>query len=136
MRTACKMCGYQFESLILDKEMAFKEIEEKSTRHVAQKHPGECKEMQKAVAVIMPALLRVLHFGEFVMVPTDEEFVEARIDKSRDIVMAALGYDPEDMYEEEEEEEGELEPDEVELTEEDYKDIESKVKEQIDEVQL
>lgn len=105
MRVACKKCAYILESLILKQDEALKDLANKSTRHIAKEHKTDMEQMQKAVAIVMPALLEVMHFQEFMFVPEAETFLLEKLGKERDIVMAALGYDPSEDDEDEEDEE-------------------------------
>lgn len=120
MKLTCKFCGYQFESLILDKEIALKELETKSTRHIQQKHEDKLQQLATAIQVANYSLTSFMHFDNCVFIPEDETFVQGQIDKRQEIVMVALGYDP--KLEEEEEEE--YEDDEVE--DEDEEEVEPK----------
>lgn len=105
MRTICSKCGYQFESVILDKAVAMKEILEKSTRHCQQKHPEHVAMVQQVIQKGMPALITATHFTEFIFIPEEETFIKESLDELKTIVMMMLGFDEEE--EEDDENEGE-----------------------------
>ena len=92
----CSKCGERFESLIIDQELAYKEVFGASCRHVKTKHPAMFAEMARAIAVSVGALTTFMHFEEFVVVPEDESKIQEGIAKSQEVVMAAMGFDPED----------------------------------------
>jgi hypothetical protein len=98
----CSKCGERFESLIIAQELAYKEVFGASCRHVKTKHPAMFAEMARAIAMSVGALTTLMHLDEFVVVPEDEKVVIEAIDKNREIIMAALGYDPEDDEDEDE----------------------------------
>jgi hypothetical protein len=124
MRASCTKCGYQFESLDIGQERAFKEIEEKSTRHVKQKHGETVSLLSRATMECVVAMARLLHFNEFVMVPEEEDFILEQLSEAQDMVMMAIGFDPEEGEEEAEEDDPddvdtvELEPGTIEIQEE------------------
>jgi hypothetical protein len=102
MRASCTKCGYQFESVDIGQERAFKEIEEKSTRHVKQKHGETVSLLSKATMECVVSMARLLHFNEFVIVPEEENFILEQLSEAQDTVMMAIGFDPEEGEEEEE----------------------------------
>src|ERR1035437_1378504 len=102
----CSKCGERFESLIIDQELAYKEVFTASCRHVKTKHSAMFAEMARAIAVSVGAMTTFMHFEEFVVVPEDETKIQEGIMKNQEVVMVAIGFDPE---EEEDEEEDELE---------------------------
>lgn len=96
MRVACTKCAYQFESLIIDRDRAMQEIAEKSTRHVQEKHKALVAEMSQAVQISVVALTTLMHYGEFLMVPEEEDYIQEKLGEAQDIVMSAIGYDSSD----------------------------------------
>jgi hypothetical protein len=122
MKILCIKCGEIFESLIIDKAMAEKELFGATTRHVKTKHPAMFQEMQKAIGTCVLALTTCMHFNEFVTIPEDETEMQAAIDTTLEIVLAGLGYDPDEEFEDEDEPDGEEQPNvgviEMEPTEE------------------
>ena len=110
MIITCSKCGEKFESLIIDREIAYTEIFNASCKHVKNKHNAMFLEMARAVAVSLGALTTFLHFNEFILVREEETFVVDKVEQAQEVVLAAMGFDPEE--EEDEEDEGEEEPDE------------------------
>jgi hypothetical protein len=53
-------------------------------------------EMARAIAISVGAMTTFMHFEEFVVVPEDESKIQEGIAKSQEVVMAAMGFDPED----------------------------------------
>ena len=100
----CSKCGERFESLIIDQELAYKEVFNTSCRHVKTKHPAMFAEMARAIAVSVGAMTTFMHFEEFVVVPEDETKIQEGIMKNQEVVMVAMGFDPEEEEDEEEDE--------------------------------
>jgi predicted transcriptional regulator len=99
----CSKCGERFESLIIDQELAYKEVFNASCRHVKTKHAAMFAEMARAIAVSIGAMTTFMHFEEFVVVPEDETKIQEGIMKNQEVVMVAMGFDPEDDEEDEDE---------------------------------
>lgn len=111
MIIVCSKCGEKFESLIVDRDLALKELEGASSRHVHKKHRELYEQVAKAIAICSVSIARVVHMTECMVVPEEETYIQEKIDEAQEIVMIAVGFDPE----EEEEEEDDLvtdEPDE------------------------
>jgi len=106
MRISCKLCGWLSESLIIDKEIAFKECVTKNLRHIQQKHEDRMKQFGLALSAAINAFGEWLHFSEFVNVPEEETFIGDKLDNDLEIVMKAMGYDPGEDEEEDDEDEG------------------------------
>lgn len=113
MRAACSKCGYQLESLIIDKSVALQDISKKLNRHLESQHKDMVLAMGSALQTGATALLFVAPFAEFVFVPEEEEYVQEKLQEAKDIVMALLGYDPE--VEEEEDQDSEDENDDIDV---------------------
>lgn len=107
MKIICKKCGEIFESLIIDKQLAWNEIFKASGKHVQHRHKAMFEEMQKAVITAVGALTVAMHTEEFCIIPEDEVRLMAIITTSQDVVMAAIGYDPANEEDEEFEDEDE-----------------------------
>lgn len=101
MRVVCSKCGYQFESVIFDRQKALNEIEVKSTRHMKEKHGEEFAVVATAIQTCTIALSRLIHFGEFIVVPEQEDYVKEQLENAEEVIALACGFD-----EVEEEEEG------------------------------
>jgi hypothetical protein len=69
------------------------------------------QEMVKVVAISVGALTTFLHFSEFVVVSEDEKMINEKIEQSQEIVMTAMGFDPEEDEDEEDDIEEDEEPD-------------------------
>lgn len=115
MRISCSKCNTQFESLIIDKDIAWKEIFTKSTNHLKFKHPAMFEEMKQTVAIAIGAITTFLHFSEFVTIPEDETEILERIEKCQEVGMTALGFDPEDDEDDEEFEDDDIPAEEMPL---------------------
>ncbi len=92
----CSKCGTRFESLIVDRELAWKELYTTSAKHIQHRHKGMFEEMQKAVMISITSLTTFMHVSEFCTIPEEEVILQAIVEKAQDIVMAAIGFDPED----------------------------------------
>jgi hypothetical protein len=116
MIVICKKCGYKFESLILNHDVAFEDINKKFNRHIEQKHADLIPELQQAMRMLQAALVMAVHYTEWALVPDNQDEVHKRLQKARDVVMVGIGFEPEETEEEEEEEDDgeEEEPLEVE----------------------
>jgi hypothetical protein len=120
----CSKCEEKFESLIIDRKLAMKELVTKSMDHVRKKHREVFELLAMGIQKASTNLACYMHFDECVMIPEDERFIIEQIDEAQDMVMMAVGFDPTEEEEEEDEPfeddlEGEI-PDvgEVELPEE------------------
>ena len=112
MRLICAKCGNLFESLIIDKEIAWQDIQKQSVEHVKKKHMEEVRVLAQCVAIASVNLAMVSHALEFLVVPEQETFCKQKIDTAMETVMLAIGFDPDDTEDdEEEEEESEVEGD-------------------------
>lgn len=96
-----------FESLIIDKQKAWQEVQKKSTEHVSKKHRGMFELAAKAILTASTALASVVHNSEFVIIPEDEEFGNQVIEFNTKTVMMAIGFEEEEEEEEDNEDEGE-----------------------------
>lgn len=114
MKILCKVCGKTFESVIVDRDLAFREVEEMSTQHVRLHHKELFAAVAKGVQKCSFALARILHFDNCAVIPDDESYAIGKIEGTEELVMLALGYDP-DVEEEEEEEEDDDNEEEIEL---------------------
>lgn len=101
MKILCSKCGAIFESLIVDKKEAWKELQVKSTNHVMKKHKGTFELLAKGVQMASMALASIMHNNEFVIIPEDEKFPQEAMEFNENTVMMAIGYD----YDEDEEDE-------------------------------
>jgi len=121
MRIVCSKCGEQFESLIVDRDLALKELETASSKHIHRRHKETYEQVAKAIAVCSVAIARLLHMTECVVIPEEEGYILEKIDEAQELVMMAIGYDPEEDEEDEDEEEGDdsLEPVFIPVEEED-----------------
>jgi hypothetical protein len=114
MRVACSKCGLSFETLIIDQHQALKELEAKTINHVKHKHPEIFNPLAEGIQKASMCLARLLHFDECVVVPDNEVWLKDQLMDSQEVVMIAMGYDPNEDEEDEEEEleEGEEEQEE------------------------
>jgi hypothetical protein len=113
MRLVCSKCGLAFESVLIDQGDAFKEILIKSQNHVKFRHQDIFGALALSVQMALAALATLIHFDECIVIPEDEKWVNQQMEKNQEIVMIALGYDPNEEEEEDDndnqEEEGEEE---------------------------
>ena len=111
MRLVCSKCGLAFESVIIDRSIAFQELISKSQNHIKFKHPEEFKLLALGVQRALAALAVTIHFDECIMIPEEEVWVRDQIEENREMIMEAIGYKPEEDEEDgEEEEESDNEP--------------------------
>jgi len=90
----CKKFGKAFESLIIDQELAYKEVFNASVKHVQQHHRVMFMDMQQSVAIGVNALTTFMHFNEFCLISEDQTRLTAGLEQAQELVMACLGYDP------------------------------------------
>lgn len=110
MLMLCSKCGARFESLIVDRDLAFKEIMGVSMKHVQHRHKDMFNEMGKSMAICMAALSNFMHLSEFCIVPEEEEKIQDNMEQMQELVMVGIGFDPEEDEEDDnegDEEEGE-----------------------------
>ena len=100
MKVLCSKCGATFDSLIVDRKLALQELERKTIEHVSMHHKPEFAALAKGVQQVSIAMARLLHFGEFVVIPENEGWIIGNLEKLQEICMVALGFDPEDDTEE------------------------------------
>ena len=98
MQSSCKFCETMFISLIIDRELAFKQISEKMLEHAKRKHKEEVEQLARQIAMTQVALGQYMAFSKFGKFNTDEEssrwaYTE-KVQKCLDIVMAAIGFEP------------------------------------------
>jgi hypothetical protein len=96
VRVKCSKCDTPFESLIIDRDIAWKEILTKSSNHIKFKHPAMFQEMSQTIAITITHLTTFMHMNEFVIVGEEETEIQERLEKCREVVMGAIGYDPMD----------------------------------------
>ncbi len=118
MKILCSKCGDKFESLIIDQDMAFKEVMTSSMKHCRTKHKDQFELVGKAIAIGMANLTNFMHIDEFCVIPEDEEVVKGKVESMIETVMLGVGFDPEEDDEEETEDEVEEvdQPEVVEVT--------------------
>ena len=116
MTIVCSKCGKQFISVIVDRSLALKEVEGKSILHMRERHREIFEALAKGIQITGINLARLLHFDECVVVPEDEEFITEQLGECEEIVMMAIGYDPDTEEEDEEDGDG-LEEEEGEVVE-------------------
>ena len=105
----CSKCGERFESVIVDRDLAIKELSTTSTDHVRRKHRETFELLAKGIQKVSIAVATFMHFDECVTVPEEEKYILEKLDEVQELVMMAVGFDPDEIEEDEEEEEGEIE---------------------------
>ncbi len=103
MKIICSKCGEVFESLILDQEIAFKDVLTHSMKHCNKKHREQFELVGKAVAIGMANLTNFMYIDEFVLIPEDEMLISEKVEKMIETVMLGVGYDPKEDDNDEEE---------------------------------
>ena len=101
MRLICAKCGHVFESLIIDKEIAWQDVSKQSVDHVRKSHRAIAENLAKAVTIASINLAVVAHANEFLVIPEEEEFCQAKVSNAIEIVMTAIGFDPSEIEEDE-----------------------------------
>jgi hypothetical protein len=107
MRLICAKCGHVFESLIIDKEIAWQDVSKQSVDHVRKSHRAIAENLAKTVTIASINLAVVAHATEFLVIPEEEEFCQAKVSNAIETVMTAIGFDPSEIEEEETEDEEE-----------------------------
>lgn len=102
MKLICSKCGTTFSSLIIDQELAYKEVFNKSVKHITTSHRAMFEEMQKSVAIGVGALTTFMHLSEFCLIPEDQIRLTAAMEQAQELILACVGYDPEEDDEEDE----------------------------------
>ena len=118
MRVTCSKCETPFESLIIDQDIAWREILTKSSNHIKFKHPAMFQEMSQTIAITMTHLTTFMHMNEFVIVGEEEKEIQERLEKCQEVVMSAIGFDvdeDEDEFEDDEDETEDPQVGEIEL---------------------
>lgn len=103
MRISCVKCGKGFESLIVDRELAWKELYGTSLKHTMRQHPEIAAKLQAEVGKLMVAASVFMTASETLVIPENEEFINKHLEGLQEIVMSAAGFDVDDVVEEEEE---------------------------------
>lgn len=108
MKIKCTQCNHPFESLIIDPEIAWKEVYTLLLKHVAKHHPKEnqiaASEMQK-VGLALVGFCTIATFCE--IEEPAPKWLEDHITDMQDCIMQAIGFDPTDEDNEDSEENNE-----------------------------
>lgn len=103
MKILCSKCGEAFTSVIIDQDIAFKEVLVASMKHCRHKHKEQFELVGKAIAVGMANLTNFMHIDEFCVIPEDEEIIQGKVESMIETVMLGVGYDPQEDEEGEDE---------------------------------
>ncbi len=112
MTIVCSKCGKGFDSLIIDKETAWKGIYEKLLVHAKERHGGNLELLAQGVANACTAITINMTIEEFAIIPEEETWIKEHKEQFQDIILLAAGFDPDEEDDEDDEEEGgeELDP--------------------------
>ena len=100
MTLFCQRCGEKFDSLIIDQNIAMREVTERIVKHCIAKHHEAFKLLQEGIVKVSLAAGGFLTLTELARVPEDEKFVIDKLSECQDILMAAVGFDAETTGEE------------------------------------
>ena len=101
----CRKCGAKFDSLIVDRSVALREVFDSLTKHAMKMHRQEIMALREEVGKATLALIWFATMTEFAVVPESESYIAEEVEKVQDAIMRTIGFDPEE--EEDEEDEGE-----------------------------
>lgn len=101
----CSKCGHRFESLIVDRDLAVKELFKSLTDHGKAKHRENMQMLAKGCVMVTAAMSFVLTIDEMAVIPEDETYLQETRTKFVDTIMSGMGYDPEEeeVWEDEDE---------------------------------
>jgi len=99
MTITCAKCGHQLKSLDIDQSKAWVEVYGLFTKHIQRQHHNELNLLAQGLMKVSMALSVVLTMDEFGVVAVAEEYINKHLEESRDLVMLALGFDPEEEIE-------------------------------------
>jgi hypothetical protein len=113
MRITCVSCKKVFESLVIDKVMAWNECYTNLMQHAVKRHPEVMAQLQVDLQKVMVSVSAYVSVSRLADVPEDEAYINLLLDEFQKEIMLAAGFDEveesDDEEEEETEDEGELE---------------------------
>lgn len=109
MTISCSKCGHSITSVIIDKELAWKECFDRLGKHVLRQHALVFNAVQQGIQKVMVAVAVNMMTEECATIPEEEEFVLAHLDGMQELIMMAAGFDAEASEEPEDDEEDEEE---------------------------
>jgi predicted ATPase with chaperone activity len=100
-----------FNSVIIDKKLAWDEVFTNLLKHADKKHKEVLVALQAANQKMVYVISTYMSASELAIVPEDETWVAEHLENMQEIIMQSAGYDPEEFEDEEEEEEELEQPD-------------------------
>jgi len=94
MTVQCNFCSHQITSLIVDRQLAMKEVTDLILEHMKRQHHNEL--FQHKVNGQRAFLMMGVHmmYNDLVTIPDGEEWLQEMIDQNEDGMMKVLGFDP------------------------------------------
>lgn len=97
MKVLCSKCGAVFDSVILDKELRIKQILQKLSEHALRKHNQNFQLLNKGLVKAVSCLSSLMLIDEFAVIPEDQTELQELHDDFEVIVMQSIGYDPDEI---------------------------------------
>jgi len=126
MRLSCATCNKVFESLVIDKVMAWNECYTELMQHTIKRHPEVMAQLQVDLQKTMVSVSAYVSVSRLAVIPEDEAYINLLLDEFQKEIMNAAGFDEaeeddieDDDGEEEGEENGDTEEEDDEEEEED-----------------
>jgi len=110
MRITCSTCKKVFESLVIDKVLAWNECYSNLMQHSIKRHPEVMAQLQVELQKVMVSVSAYVSVSRLADVPEDEPYINLLLDEFQREIMNAAGFD-EAEEDDEEEAEGEGEGD-------------------------
>jgi len=111
MRVTCSTCKKVFESLVIDKVLAWNECYTNLMQHSIKRHPEVMAQLQVELQKVMVSVSAYVSVSRLADVPEDEPYINLLLDEFQREIMNAAGFD-EAEEDDEEEAEGEEKEDE------------------------
>ena len=92
MHLYCSRCNEKFDSLIIDKNIALKEITDRLVKHIALRHTEILQVLNQAIVKVSMAAGGFLTLTELATIPDEEQFIKDKLSECQDVMMAAIGY--------------------------------------------
>jgi hypothetical protein len=105
MKLTCVTCNKEFNSLIVDKVMAWNECYTKLINHTMKRHPEVIATLQVEIQKAIGSLTSYLTVTRLAQVPEDEVYLNLLVDEFQRDIMVAAGFEEDDELEEDENQE-------------------------------
>lgn len=109
MKVGCVRCNKVFESLVIEPEIAWKDIFTEVQKHVVKKHPKFNQKILDSATKAQITIFSYIVITQTTLTTEDNKWLDKRIGQMRDVIMRLIGYEPIEEEEETQEEEQEEE---------------------------